>query len=219
MRLSLDGTVIYPDKFIPLAESNNCIHTLTRIILNKACKIIHEFENDYDFDALTINCSSSELSDRNLFNDLMGIINDNGINPEHIRLELTESAMFDDFETVLYNMEKLNQSGIKFYLDDFGTGYSNIERIIGCPFYTIKFDKSLLYKALNNDGVSDLMSHMISVFKKQGFVLLIEGVEDDTQNSYCIEQGFDYIQGYKYSKPHPIIELKNYFNKKSGAAV
>ena len=149
----------------------------------------------------------------------MGIINDNGINPEHIRLELTESAMFDDFETVLYNMEKLNQSGIKFYLDDFGTGYSNIERIIGCPFYTIKFDKSLLYKALNNDGVSDLMSHMISVFKKQGFVLLIEGVEDDTQNSYCIEQGFDYIQGYKYSKPHPVIELKNYFNKKSGAAV
>lgn len=219
MRLSLDGTVIYPDKFIPLAESNNCIHTLTRIILNKACKIIHEFENDYDFDALTINCSSSELSDRNLFNDLMGIINDNGINPEHIRLELTESAMFDDFETVLYNMEKLNQSGIKFYLDDFGTGYSNIERIIGCPFYTIKFDKSLLYKALNNDGVSDLMSHMISVFKKQGLVLLIEGVEDDTQNSYCIEQGFDYIQGYKYSKPHPVIELKNYFNKKSGAAV
>lgn len=216
MRLSLDGTIIYPDRFIPLAESNNCIHTLTRIILNKACEIVHQFEKYYDFDALTINCSSSELSDRNLFQDLMSIINSNDINPEHIRLELTESAMFDDFETVLSNMHKLNQAGIKFYLDDFGTGHSNIERIIGCPFYTIKFDKSLLYKALNDEGVSDLMSHMISVFKKQGFILLIEGVEDEIQNTYCIEHGFDYIQGYKYSKPLPIIELRSYFNRKPG---
>lgn len=219
MRLSLDGTIIYPDKFIPLAEQNNCIHTLTRIILNKACKIVHEFESQYDFDAITINCSSSELSDRNLFNDLMGIINSNNIKPEHIRLELTESAMFDDFQTVLNNMNKLNDSGIKFYLDDFGTGYSNLERIIGCPFYTIKFDKSLLYRALNNNGVSDLMTHMINVFKKQGFILLIEGVEDDTQNNYCIDHGFDYIQGYRYSKPHPVVELKDYFTKKPDMAV
>ena len=51
MRLSLDGTIIYPDKFIPIAEKNNCIHTLTRIILNKVCKIVAEFEKKYDFDA------------------------------------------------------------------------------------------------------------------------------------------------------------------------
>lgn len=126
MRLSLDGTIIYPDKFIPIAEKNNCIHTLTRIILNKVCKIVAEFEKKYDFDAITINCSSSELSNRNLFDELMAIINSNNIMPEHIRLELTESAMFDDFNMVIHNMEKLNESGIKFYLDDFGTGYSNL---------------------------------------------------------------------------------------------
>lgn len=101
MRLSLDGTIIYPDKFIPIAEKNNCIHTLTRIILNKVCKIVAEFEKKYDFDAITINCSSSELSNRNLFDELMAIINSNNIMPEHIRLELTESAMFDDFNMVI----------------------------------------------------------------------------------------------------------------------
>ena len=85
MRLSLDGTIIYPDKFIPIAEKNNCIHTLTRIILNKVCKIVAEFEKKYDFDAITINCSSSELSNRNLFDELMAIINSNNIMPEHIR--------------------------------------------------------------------------------------------------------------------------------------
>ena len=213
MRLSLDGTIIYPDKFIPIAEKNNCIHTLTRIILNKVCKIVAEFEKKYDFDAITINCSSSELSNRNLFDELMAIINSNNIMPEHIRLELTESAMFDDFNMVIHNMEKLNESGIKFYLDDFGTGYSNLERIIGCPFNTIKFDKTLLYKSLDNSTVSDIVSHLTSVFKEQGFVLLIEGVENEEQASYSIDKGFDYIQGYKYAKPQPVINLKDYFDK------
>lgn len=213
MRLSLDGTIIYPDKFIPIAEKNNCIHTLTRIILNKVCKIVAEFEKKYDFDAITINCSSSELSNRNLFDELMAIINSNNIMPEHIRLELTESAMFDDFNMVIHNMEKLNESGIKFYLDDFGTGYSNLERIIGCPFNTIKFDKTLLYKSLDNSAVSDIVSHLTSVFKEQGFVLLSEGVENEEQASYSIDKGFDYIQGYKYAKPQPVINLKDYFDK------
>lgn len=213
MRLSLDGTIIYPDKFIPIAEKNNCIHTLTRIILNKVCKIVAEFEKKYDFDAITINCSSSELSNRNLFDELMAIINSNNIMPEHIRLELTESAMFDDFNMVIHNMEKLNESGIKFYLDDFGTGYSNLERIIGCPFNTIKFDKTLLYKSLDNSAVSDIVSHLTSVFNEQGFVLLIEGVENEEQASYSIDKGFDYIQGYKYAKPQPVINLKDYFDK------
>lgn len=213
MRLSLDGTIIYPDKFIPLAEKNNCIHTLTMIMINKVCQTIKEFESKYDFDAITVNCSSSELSNHDLFDELMNIINTNGIKPQHIRLELTESAIFDDFNMVINNMEKFNKSGIKFYLDDFGTGYSNLERIIGCPFYTIKFDKSLLYKSIDNSAVSDIVSHLTSVFKKQGFVLLIEGVENDEQADYSINKGFDYIQGYKYAKPQPVIKLREYFNK------
>ena len=143
----------------------------------------------------------------------MAIINSNNIMTEHIRLELTESAMFDDFNMVIHNMEKLNESGIKFYLDDFGTGYSNLERIIGCPFNTIKFDKTLLYKSLDNSAVSDIVSHLTSVFKEQGFVLLIEGVENEEQASYSIDKGFDYIQGYKYAKPQPVINLKDYFDK------
>ena len=187
--------------------------SLTMIMINKVCRIVKEFESKYDFDAITINCSSSELSNRDLFDELMSIINNNNINPQHIRLELTESAIFDDFNMVLRNMEKLNQSGIKFYLDDFGTGYSNLERIIGCPFYTIKFDKSLLYKSLDSTAVSDIVSHLTSVFKEQGFILLIEGVENDEQADYSIGKGFDYIQGYKYAKPQPVINLKDYFNK------
>lgn len=213
MRLQLDGKVIYPDVFIPIAEKNNCMHALTCIMLNKVCRKAHELKGRYEFDAITINCSASELSDTNFCKEVLNIINKNEIEPAKIRLELTESMMIDNYESVMYNMSKLNQAGVRFYLDDFGTGYSNFERIIKCPFNTIKFDKSMLYKALEDDSMNDLMTYMVTMFKKQGFEMLVEGVENDVQNKYSVEQGFDYIQGYKYAKPIPIDELVNYFSE------
>lgn len=214
MRLSLNGKVIYPDQFIELAEGNNCIHILTRIMLNKVCQNIKALNQKYDFDAITVNCSTSEFSDRNLHKELLEIIHMNDIPTSKIRLELTESAMAKDFEAVLYNMNQLKAAGIDFYLDDFGTGYSNMERIVSCPFKTIKFDKCLLYKAIEDENVNVLVKSMVEVFRNLGLVLLIEGVEDTEHRDYSIEQGFDYIQGYYYAKPVDVKYLIEYFNEK-----
>lgn len=215
MRMQIDGKMIFPDKFIPLAEKNNCMHALTCIMVNKVCKKVHELKETYEFDAITINCSALELIDRNFCKEILNIIKANDVEPSSIRLELTESAMVDNYEIVMYNMKQLNNAGIKFYLDDFGTGYSNFERIINCPFNTIKFDKSILYKALDNESMNDSMTYMVNMFKKQGFEMLVEGVEDEAQNKYSIEHGFDYIQGYKYAKPQPIENLENYFKNRN----
>ena len=215
MRLDLDGEVIYPNKFISVAEKNSCLHVITCIMLNKVCRAIKEFEEAYDFDAITINCSSSEFSDVNLHRELIGIIESNGVDKSKIRLELTESAMSEDFENVTQNMSKLTQAGVQFYLDDFGTGYSNLDRIISCPFNTVKFDKSLLYKSLDSENTNSLITYMIDIFKQLGFVVLVEGVENEEQNQYSIDRGFDYIQGFKYAKPAPVEELSKYFSKKN----
>lgn len=64
--------------------------------------------------------------------------------------------------------------------------------------------------------MDDLMTYMVKIFKKQGLEMLVEGVEDQIQNDYCVEMGFDYIQGYKYAKPVPVDELKNYFTMVKG---
>lgn len=216
MRLKLDGKIIYPDKFISLAEKNNCIHALTCIMLNKVCEKINELKHEYDFDAVTINCSAAELSDAGFCDEALRIIRKNKVEVSKIRLELTESMMIENYETVMNNMRRLNTSGIRFYLDDFGTGYSNFERIINCPFNTVKFDKSMMYKAIEDESMDDLMTYMVKIFKKQGLEMLVEGVEDQIQNDYCVEMGFDYIQGYKYAKPVPVDELKNYFTMVKG---
>ena len=122
--------------------------------------------------------------------------------------------MYDDFNAINYNIQMLEKNGVNFYLDDFGTGYSNLERIMNFPFMTIKFDKSLLYKAISDNNMDELVEGMVNIFKKRGFILLVEGVENDEQSQYSINKGFDYIQGYKYAKPIPINELINYFSKK-----
>lgn len=211
MRLFTDGKILYPDKFIFLAEQHNCLHVLTCIMLNKICQLIKEMEHTHEFDAITINCSTFELSSAFFYQELLDIISSNYVDCSKIRMELTESAFVNDYANLLLNMKKLNKAGIRFYLDDFGTGYSNFERILNCPFMTIKFDKSLLYKSIDDTYLDDLLTNMVRIFKRKGMVTLIEGVEDEKQNKFCVEKGFDYIQGYLYAKPVPAEELTSYF--------
>ena len=214
-RLKLGNNVIYPDVFIPIAEESGTIHAITCIVLEKVCRAIKSFEEFYDFDAISINISSREISQQDVHSELMEIIEKYEIDISKIRFEITESAMFENFDEAKENMNHMSKSGIQFYLDDFGTGYSSFERVMNCPVKTIKFDKTLLYKSLDDNRMDDIMSYMIEVFKKNGFVTLVEGVEDESQSQYSMERGFDYIQGYHYAKPEPIENIKKYFNRKN----
>ncbi len=215
MRIKIGDKVIFPDKFIPVAENAGCIHTLSCIIINKVCKTIEQLIDTYDFDAISINISSKELSNANMYQDFLDIIEKYDIDVSKIRMEITETAMFENDELANRNMQILDREGIQLYLDDFGTGYSSLERVMNCPVKTIKFDKTLLYKSLDDNRMDDILTYMIEVLKKNGFVTLVEGVEDESQNKFSVERGFDYIQGYHYAKPAPIEELSKYFDKKA----
>lgn len=215
MRLQYDGKIFYPDQFIGIAEHNGSIHVLTCIMFNKVCKLIKKIEKGYQFEAITINCSTIDLADRNLYQELEQIIKLNDVNPDYIRIEITESTTISSYDTIKMNMERLGKTGIQFYLDDFGTGYSNLERIIKYPFQTIKFDKSILYNALESEKADSLLSTLIGFFNSYGYNTVIEGVEDMHQIDYVREKGFAYIQGYAFSKPIPIEELTVFFLKNS----
>ena len=213
-RLKLGDRIVYPDKFIPIAEESGTVHAITCIVVEKVCRSIQDFEEFYDFDAISVNCSSKELSQEGMNTDLLDIIEKYDIDARRLRLEVTESAMFENYETANENMVTLTRAGIQFYLDDFGTGYSSLERVMNCPFKTIKFDRTLLYKSLDDNRMNDILTYMIEVFKKNGFVTLVEGVEDETQSQFSLERGFEYIQGFHYAKPEPIENMRSYFSRK-----
>lgn len=215
MRLKIKGQMIFPDTFIPMAERNGCIHTLTKIILNKVCVQVKRLEKEYDFDTISVNVSSSEFTDSKFAEEILAIIKNNGVDPAKIRIEMTESMMYEGYDQVRHNMEILTKEGVGFYLDDFGTGFSNFERILTMPFSTVKFDKSLLYKAFESDTIDQLIKSLVGVFKNHGFVTLVEGVENDEQSDYSKRAGFDYIQGYKYARPMPIDSFRSVLQEKN----
>ena len=115
---------------------------------------------------------------------------------------------------VMKNMiNDLKDNGIKFYLDDFGTGYSNMERIMELPFDIIKFDRSLVIASDHNPRSRKMVASLANMFDDLNYSVLYEGVETDSDEERCKSMSASYLQGYKYSRPIPIIELKKFFSK------
>lgn len=211
MRLKLGDKIIYPGDFVAVAEEIDCIHALTRIMLYKVAKYSAGLASDSQFEAFTVNVSTMEMTNPNVWKEFMDIIEDAGADPKKIRIEITESTAIGDYSNVIENMKKMNDKGVYFYLDDFGTGFSNLERLITVPFKTIKFDKVLLYKALEDKKSEELFLLLIGFFRENGFSTVIEGVETEEQRDYVKKAGFDYIQGYYYSKPVPATEALDFY--------
>jgi len=216
MRLELPEIgMVFPDQFIPMAEKEDFIHVLSKIILNKTCQNVKAMEEEgYYIDRVSINFSVQELYMDCFCEDVTSIIKKNGIPFEKIAIELTETRNEKDFLMMKDVIEQLQEKNIKFYLDDFGTGYSNFERIIGLPIDIVKFDRSLTILASKDDQSKYMVGSFSDIFKKADYQILFEGVEDEHDEEQCIDMNAQYLQGYKYSKPIPMENLRNFLDKK-----
>ncbi|WP_303838514.1 EAL domain-containing protein [Ruminococcus flavefaciens] len=214
MRLKLEKTgMVFPDQFIPLAEQFNLIHYLSMIILNKTCYAIRGFiEEGYRIKRVSVNFSAIDIRYDTFCNEVKTIIDRNGINYDKIAVEITESRSEADFNLMKQRVMQLQDLGIKFYLDDFGTGYSNFERIMEIPFDIIKFDRSMLMESHRSDSSQYMVKTFANMFYDLRYAVLFEGVENDSDEDRCIMMKAQYLQGYKYSKPIPIEELKTFLD-------
>ncbi|MBQ9383678.1 MAG: EAL domain-containing protein [Ruminiclostridium sp.] len=212
MRLRLPETgMVFPDKFIPLAEKHNTIHALSMIILNKTCREIHALlDEGYLLNRISVNFSTIDLRYENFCDEVHKIIESNSIPFDKIAVEITESRTELEFNRMKQQVESLRDLGVKFYLDDFGTGYSNFERIMEIPFDIIKFDRSLLIGSVRSDSSRFMVSTFASMFRQLNYSILFEGVEDDRDERQCVDMHASYLQGYKYSKPIPIADLRKF---------
>ena len=219
MRLMLPETgLVFPDEFIYLAEEHGYIHVLTEIILHKTCEEMSRMIGDgYDISRISVNVSMLELKDDHFCEDISGIVTDSGISGDNIAIELTESQSESDFNVMKTKIEELKEKGIKFYLDDFGTGYSNMERIMELPFDIIKFDRSLVLASGSNERSERIVGNLATLFSDLDYSVLYEGVETESDETMCKEMSASYLQGYKYSRPIPIEELRNFAEKRNKA--
>ena len=215
MRLKLEETgLVFPDTFIPLAEENGYIHALTEIILSKTCRAMHDFlAEGYEITRISVNVSAPELRDPLFCEDIERIISESGVDSKRIAIELTESRNEGDFILMKEKIEKLKEKGITFYLDDFGTGYSNMERILELPFDIVKFDRSMVIAGGQNKRSEQMLGSLAALFSKLNYSVLYEGVEDEKDEQMCRSLSASYLQGYKYSKPIPIAELRGFLSR------
>ena len=216
MRLTIrDKGIIMPYMFITLAEQYNCINSLTKIMLNKVCKQIKSLEKDgYVFERISVNFTASDIMPEKAVENILEIIRHNDVNPSLIGIELTETETESDFMIVKSRIEALRKAGMTVYLDDVGTGYSNLDRIVRYDVDVVKFDRFFLLEAEKDDKIVKMMSHLSEAFRDLNYKLLYEGVETEDNEKLCVECGADYIQGFKYSKPVPMEEMRNFFEKK-----
>ena len=219
MRLNLDGLgILPPSRFITLAEENGFIHTLTRIILHKTCEEIRKLTGaGYDIVRISVNISALELKSDRFCDEISAVISESGIPGDKIALELTESWTESDFLQMKDRITALQARGIKFYLDDFGTGYSNMERILELPFDIIKFDRSLVSACGSSERSEKIVSNMARLFSDLQYSVLYEGVESDSDEVMCRKMSASYLQGYKYSRPVPITDLRRFASRKHKA--
>ncbi|WP_283597549.1 putative bifunctional diguanylate cyclase/phosphodiesterase [Photobacterium phosphoreum] len=205
---------VSPAEFIPLAEETGQIVPLGLWILHNACQQLAYWTQHYKQTfIISINLSRAQLQP-NLADTIEQIINQYNVNPSQLALEITESAMLQDYSETKPCLDALAKMGIELYLDDFGTGYSSLSQLHDLPISTVKLDQSFVQGEHTSSKV--IIEATKAICEKLNLRIVAEGVETQPQLDYITQCGFDYCQGYFFSKPMPVHELeRKYFHKKT----
>lgn len=198
----IDGKMISPSIFIPIAEKNGAIVPIGTWVIEESIRIFAEWKRKYNSNIiLSLNISAIQYK-RNEFTDsLLHIIKKYDINPEEIELEITESVLIDNFHEITEKLCILREYGIRISLDDFGTGYSSLSYLKGLPIDTLKIDKSFIDTLTTDENAKIITESIIYMVKKLGFETVAEGVETKEQYEYLKSIDCDCIQGYLLGKP------------------
>ncbi|RJE70755.1 diguanylate cyclase [Pseudoalteromonas sp. MSK9-3] len=213
MRWSMGGKPVSPATFIPIIESSGEINKLTLFTLSQIRRLLSELDTeaiDSGFYLFSINISVIEILDINFEKKLLSTLAEYHLSPNKIKLELTESALIDNFNYVNEVLMSLQRHGFIISLDDFGTGFSSLSYLCKLNFDEIKIDRSFVTNVVKDDRLQSVFNSIVSLAKNLDKPIVAEGVEDMEQMIYAKAKGVEYIQGYHYSKPLPLEEFISY---------
>lgn len=201
-----------PLEFIGIAEETGLIIAIGKWVMETACKKVAEWNGLHGTELIiSVNVSALQLRNKDFINVVQEAIDDNGINPEELEIEITESVFIDSFEETSNILGKIQSLGVSISLDDFGTGYSSLSYLRKLPINTIKIDKSFISDVLYNSRSKSLLETIILLAKKLQLSVVAEGIEDQNQLDHLLEYHCDYVQGYLFSKPISSSAVNQYY--------
>jgi EAL domain-containing protein (putative c-di-GMP-specific phosphodiesterase class I) len=198
--------MVSPGEFIPVAEDSELILPIGQWVLRTACQQLAVWRDDpaREHLLLSVNVSARQFMQPSFVDEVSAILQETGVSPQSLKLELTESLVLENVEGTIVKMTELKALGVQFSVDDFGTGHSSLAYLTRLPLDQLKIDQSFVrnigIKA--NDGV--IVQTIIGMARNLGLEVIAEGVETQAQQEFLALHGCNLYQGYLFGKPTPL---------------
>ena len=199
-----------PDEFITIAEQAGLIEQVTSWVMKQTISDLAYFrEKGYGF-TVAMNLSTQDIQNKVLLTKLVSLLTEEGLSPEALELEITESDLVADASLAIENLNELTARGFHFAIDDFGTGYSSLAYLKNLPVKTIKIDKSFILSLASDENDQQIVRTVLSLANVFNLKVVAEGVEDAASLDILKEWGCDIVQGYYISRPLSCADLESW---------
>ena len=196
--------LVRPDEFIGLAEASGLIVPFGKHILRRACEQNVAWQSaGLPPITVSVNVSARQLKERSLVQTVQRALDDSGLGPEHLVLEITESVLVESIEATTKVLQRLRSIGVRLSIDDFGTGYSSLSYLKHFAVNHLKIDKSFVQDIASSQTDAAIASGIIAMGHSLGLKVIAEGVETDAQLELLRAAGCDEVQGFLFGRPVP----------------
>jgi diguanylate cyclase (GGDEF)-like protein/PAS domain S-box-containing protein len=203
--------LVYPDKFIEVAESTKQIVDLGKQVLEMACTNAKKWIDSGIFSGkISVNISAVQIKQNDFYDVIISTLKKTGLSGSFLELELTESYMMENPKDSIVLFKKLKNHGITLSIDDFGTGYSSLSYLKKLPVDKLKIDRSFIMDIPNEKEDMAITSTIIAMAKSLGLGVIAEGIETKYQHNFLKDQGCYEAQGFLYSKPIDLEKFEKY---------
>lgn len=202
--------MIPPDAFIPLAEKTGNIRQLTRWALATSIAQAQRWSRHGGRTRVAVNLSARDLKDSELPRRISELLSLHQVSPDHLMLEITESAVMGEPDAAIAVLRRLADQGIDLAIDDFGVGQSSFAYLRRLPVREIKIDKSFVQRLATDAGDQAIVSSIVDLGHRLGYRVTCEGVESQAALDYLVDIGCDHAQGYCISRALPIAEFDRF---------
>ena len=200
--------LIPPGQFIPLAEETGLVVPIDNWVLHEACRQNKEWQEcGYAPITMSVNISNRQFTGTGLREALTKVLEDTGLDPTHLILELTETAIMKDPAGAAGTLMDLKALGVSISMDDFGTGYSSLSMLKRLPIDCLKIDQSFVQDIATDGDDAAITSTIIAMSKSLKLEVIAEGVEEPEQLAFLRRQGCGLVQGFLASRPVPAAEI------------
>lgn len=204
-----DGQMIYPNKFIPLAEESGLIVEIDRYVYQHTFELMQEWmSKEKKVPLISVNLSRLHLLNENLCKSMKELSDQYNLQPDQIELEITESIFFEDTERLVGIIKQMKDAGYVISMDDFGAGFSTLSLMKTLPIDTVKIDGGFFLNSEMDAKNKAVISAILQLADNLALHTVSEGVETIEQVEFIKQQGGRFVQGYYYYKPMPAEEFE-----------